>query len=209
MSLLLTCRVIHDEAYGIFYSQNCLHLDLHRGEWIGHYDAPQSAISSFGFLIETVGGRRLDAFRDVSLSFDEAEQCTALLKALACFTGLEVARIRMVDPCMFLNRHLKNLCRERHFLGLACAELPTTLQHVHFTIKQEDNARRLMSKEEKQEYREQLVKSLWKPLQDGSETVSTVQQERCPCLWCDTDLKVRVRQRRAASTAQKRGRRLD
>lgn len=181
LSLLQTCRLVLEEAHGIFYSTHWLDLDVYL-----------EGRMRLGVFTKALSGRRLSAFRQVSVRFCNAEDCGTLLRCLAGFPRLTHVLIRLRTPVEPGKLHLAYLRRERPFLRRACGELPTSLRHVHFVVEGDTDVNRHMSREEMQEFREQLVRTLWKPLQHDDESSPTAQRQSCPCLWCDSNLEVRA-----------------
>ena len=108
LSLLQTCRQIHDEASAIFYHIN--HLYMH----------------CFGLqkFSVTANLARLCLIRELTVVVDVGEAITAVLKKLRRATGLRVLHFRFKPPAYVLYHDtLKSATTERYHLKNAMAAL--------------------------------------------------------------------------------------
>lgn len=107
LSLLATCRLVHDEAYGIFYSMQSLELD--------HHTMPSTRLLS---------KQRLAAFREVTTTAYEPEELNTLLRKLRHFPQLKIVTINLHLDSL---THLQHLEREGYFLKSPAPSSPNPL----------------------------------------------------------------------------------
>lgn len=165
LALLQTCRLVHDEACGIFYSTQRLHLVIRYGDSIAQMTRSLSAC-------------RLQAFREFKVTVRSLEAVTLAIKTLRRLSSLHVARIN-IHPYPVLGFD-SPLPREKRFLERACAKLPGSLKHVYLTLEWRYGwAYRVLSLT-----REELAMILWKTGRHDSESSERTAGLEYACLWC-------------------------
>lgn len=123
LSLLQICRLVHDEAYGIFFSTQPMKLTK-----IDRWPIDKG---NFTDLVRPLGILRLEAFCDLRVDINHPEDITLVLKGLRHFRGLKAVQLHTTLRTSLHMLHTKLLRREASFMRRACAALPTRLQHFH------------------------------------------------------------------------------
>ncbi len=134
LSLLQTCRLINNDAYGLFYSNH--HLEV-GSTYRGPRDIIASALLSECF--NALGSRRLSAIEELTLVVEEVEEVTFALRISRRYDSLKHLCLswafKQDDKAVLLYRHWpkairEGLVRERPFIRKVIYSISETLHTV-------------------------------------------------------------------------------
>lgn len=175
LSLLLTCRFIQDEAYGIFYSCQFIEVSLQKEHW---------ARGGLKHLSKTIGPDRSVAIERLIITVDRAMEITMIFKHLRCLPRVKLAMIelRVCECPRSFARYIVSLqMREGYFIRRACAGLPQSLRHLGISLRRTHPWMRPVAYWEYMMMYEHLVQYVRNP----KWWEATWRKQECWCLWCD------------------------
>ena len=172
LSLLQTCRLIHDEALGIFYSTQPLHLITPNGQFISG-------------MARALDNGRLQAIRRLKITVRHFEGLTLVLNSIRHLSSLHVAHIHLCPLTLrpTLNS-VKELQRELPFLKAACAGLSTSLKHLFLTLDPRQAPYYPGRDTKARATRDELVHILQKYPSREAEHAKNALDAKCACIWC-------------------------
>ncbi len=135
LSILQTCRIVNDEAKGLFYHVNPIHLRRHSDCKGGLSIARHTTI----FLL-TLSPERLHCIRDITITSDWLSSFTITLKRLEGLKGLRVVTLQIGDASMFLTLNSGKFSREMPRLLDAAHGLSPSVTEMKVRIAGEDDA---------------------------------------------------------------------